>query len=955
MNFFHKQKLNVRLNILISTLFVAMLLVLSFVLLQKENNKLLTDSKRLVDKQVEELSKFYSLLIEANLQKVNEALVVSSQTLNSMGEIVEDNTDFIELQITSQMSSQEKKNIRIPKWYINTKPIYENENILNEIHKIANAEITIFQKIPDGYLRIATTENNSNRAVGTFLPNSSEVVQSVERGLLYHESSFDIDEGYLAAYEPLFLNDEIKGMLYVGVKKIDEVAINNLFATHSIEDYGYPLIIDKNGKILIPPNKQVENIGQKKFFKRFSPVQSVVKQIELSAEEQKFLFNKQDVSLGFTEKIIDKLRYFTNTSFYLHYKYNAKTKDYIVFTRNVEKVLQQSTPFRDTMAGFIFLSILIVSIVIPFLIVNPMVKRFRKMTNVIEELSKGHSVEKITNVDTHESVQIANLINKLIEGMNSYVEFAQEIGSRNFSYPFTPLSENDILGNSLLLMRKNLKAVETDRQRREDADKGQKWVDAGLSKFDEILRFHDSGIEKLAYTIVSNLVKYLNANQGGVFLLTKPQGEKDEQLELIASYAYNKERNLKKTLHAKVGLLGRSVIEKKILHFTEIPDDYIQITSGLGGSNPTHLVIIPLIENQEVLGVIEIASFVEINKVKLQFIEKVSMSIAKTIASAKINAQTAKLLEKSQEQSEELASQEEEMRQNLEELQATQEASMRRETELRGLLNALNASTLVVEFNMEGKILNINENLLNLLGVQQEQVIGKKHEMFLSHEEKQEYERIREQLNAGDTVKKTTHLVYLNLDIWLSETYTPILDDEGIPYKYIDIAVDITENIVYEKKLQKQKNQLEKRDKELEEQFGRIQEYKVELEHKEAEKNRVIEALYESSLIAEYDINGFVTDMSTSFLKLYEISKEQIKGAHHRDFTSMGEKSRAFAVFWQDLRKGNKRTLDELIRLPSGKKFWISQNFTPIFDENGKAYKILNIAIDITSKKVANV
>jgi GAF domain-containing protein len=115
----------------------------------------------------------------------------------------------------------------------------------------------------------------------------------------------------------------------------------------------------------------------------------------------------------------------------------------------------------------------------------------------------------------------------------------------------------------------------------------------------------------------------------------------------------------------------------------------MKITSGLGEDNPRALLIVPLIYNDVIYGLIEIASFDQYPQHVIEFIERIGESIAATISSSKSQIQTAILLEQSQQQAEEMSSQEEEMRQNMEELRATQEQSARREEELSREVNEL--------------------------------------------------------------------------------------------------------------------------------------------------------------------------------------------------------------------------------------------------------------------------
>ena len=120
-----------------------------------------------------------------------------------------------------------------------------------------------------------------------------------------------------------------------------------------------------------------------------------------------------------------------------------------------------------------------------------------------------------------------------------------------------------------------------------------------------------------------------------------------------------------------------------------MPDDFIIITSGLGDSTPNCVFIVPLIVNEEIYGVLEIASLDEFTEDERQFIEKLAESIASAIGSERINEQTRRLLEESQESAAQMRSQEEEMMQNMEELTATQEEMARKEKEYQDTINTL--------------------------------------------------------------------------------------------------------------------------------------------------------------------------------------------------------------------------------------------------------------------------
>jgi PAS domain S-box-containing protein len=228
---------------------------------------------------------------------------------------------------------------------------------------------------------------------------------------------------------------------------------------------------------------------------------------------------------------------------------------------------------------------------------------------------------------------------------------------------------------------------------------------------------------------------------------------------------------------------------------TDLPQDYIEITSGLGGSNPDSLLVVPLKMEDQVYGVIEIASFNKFENYQIEFVEKVAQNIASTIQSVKVSIQTKELLEKSQQQSEEMAAQEEEMRQNMEELQATQEEAARKGAEMGSLINALENSSCIVEYNPEGFITKVNDNYLNLLNLSRAEVIGTHHsdKMDFTNKQKKEYNKFWNDLKKGITKKEKSKFIVNDKELIFVEVYTPVMNDEGKVERILKISNEISE------------------------------------------------------------------------------------------------------------------------------------------------------------------
>jgi len=338
---------------------------------------------------------------------------------------------------------------------------------------------------------------------------------------------------------------------------------------------------------------------------------------------------------------------------------------------------------------FIMGLILVVgAIVIGIFTINSLVRPINHTKNILLSMGKGVLPKDKLTEGNDELGQMAKALNMLIKGLTNIFNFSLEIGKGNFETKFTALSDEDVLGHSLINMRDELKKASDEEKKRKEEDEQRNWAAQGVAMFSDILRKNTDELEELSYNIISNLVKYTKSNQGGIYVIN----DNDRQhlfIEMKASYAFDRRKFITKNIEIGEGLVGRCYQEKEKIYLTEIPNDYIKITSGLGEDNPRALLIVPLIYNDVIYGLVEIASFNEYPAYIVEFIERIGESIAATISSSKAQIQTTLLLEQSQQQAEEMASQEEEMRQNMEELRATQEQSARREEELQREVAAL--------------------------------------------------------------------------------------------------------------------------------------------------------------------------------------------------------------------------------------------------------------------------
>jgi GAF domain-containing protein len=304
-----------------------------------------------------------------------------------------------------------------------------------------------------------------------------------------------------------------------------------------------------------------------------------------------------------------------------------------------------------------------------------MFRKFVLQRLSVLELNTINHVQK-TDESSDEIGTLTLHVNEIIEQLKDASEFVQSIGSGKLDLDYKTLDSQytpgkNKLADSLISMQEKLKEMNVEEQRRN-------WANEGLTKFVDILRSSNDNINTLGDKIISNLVQYTGSNQGGLYILND-EDQNNKYLELVSLFAFNSKKFEKQKIRLGEGILGQTFLEKETTSLTEIPDEYIRITSGLGDANPRALLFVPLKLDQEVYGIVELASFDPYDKHEIQFVEKLAETIASTLGSVKAAQKNRHLIEQFQQQTEEMRAQEEEMRQNMEELQATQEEMGRKE------------------------------------------------------------------------------------------------------------------------------------------------------------------------------------------------------------------------------------------------------------------------------------
>jgi PAS domain S-box-containing protein len=455
------------------------------------------------------------------------------------------------------------------------------------------------------------------------------------------------------------------------------------------------------------------------------------------------------------------------------------------------------------------------------------------------------------------------------------LKFINNLREGNLNNTNLVTDKHDQLSKSLLKLRDYLVKSKKEQEQGRIEEEQRTWVTQGLAQFGEILRKNNDNLEELAYNILSYQVNYLKINQGGFYLLKK-NNKNERVFELTACIAFDRKKFTDKIIQWEEGIIGRCGIEKETIYMTDVPNDYITITSGLGQTNPSAILVVPLKVNDEVYGVIELASFSPFQPFEIDFVERTAESIASTISTVQINIQTSKLLQESQMQAERMAQQEEELRQNLEEMQATQEESDRREVEMKGILEAIDNSAISCEFGIDGSLISVNQLFLQTFKYLPEEIEGQSLKIFFFQEDIEELSQILISLQSGQSFKgRVRRRTKLGEEIFLLTTYTPVIDNHGDIVKILSVENDVTDQVQLEKQMESSKEELgrmlqQARD-EMKEQYKEIEAVKIRNE-------KTLEGALDAIITTNNE--GILEFFNKAAEKLWGYERHEVLGNH---------------------------------------------------------------------------
>jgi len=243
--------------------------------------------------------------------------------------------------------------------------------------------------------------------------------------------------------------------------------------------------------------------------------------------------------------------------------------------------------------------------------------------------------------------------------------------------------------------------------------------------------------------------------------------------------------------------------------------------------------------------------------------------------------------------------------------------------DLKGQVEAINRAQAVIEFQLDGTIVTANENFLKAMGYRLDEIQGKHHSMFAEpdYAASAAYREFWQKLNRGEyQAAQYKRLGKGGKEVWIEASYNPILDAEGKPFKVVKYAIDVT---------------------------AQKMEY--------ADLKGQVEAIKRSQAVIEFKLDGTIVTANENFLKVMGYRLEEVEGKHHSMFAEAAfAQSEAYRQFWQKLGRGEFQAAQYKRIGKGGKEIWIEASYNPILDLNGKPFKVVKYATDLTGRKEEN-
>ena len=382
-------------NYILTTLILLGFIGFGFYINNLVSSHIKTSTDARMHEQISDLVELMRVEQQLNRDKLTVAMNFAKKQFANQGKLVETN-ESIQVTAKNQLT-QATESIVVRRWLQGDRSIHGNFDFVDGVQSMGIETATVFQKIPQGFLRISTNVKNldGTRAVGTFIPMDGAVAQAVNKGETYSGRAWVVNAWYITTYEPIVINGDVKGMLYVGLKESLAKA-KSVFSSKTYFDSGFPYIVSSDGTLMLHPKSEGKNIKDEAIFSLFTKNESIQR-------------------INFSDRGVEKTEYFA---------YFQPTDSYIA----ISIVNSEMNALLAKIRIAIIVSMLILSIFIVVVlrtIVQGVVTSLKKSGMFAENVSNGDLTAEVDIFQHDEIGVLADSLRRMVEKIKSILESIQ--------------------------------------------------------------------------------------------------------------------------------------------------------------------------------------------------------------------------------------------------------------------------------------------------------------------------------------------------------------------------------------------------------------------------------------------------------------------------------------------------------------------------------------------------
>ncbi len=622
-------------SIISAILLLVVFILFVYVVLELQKTKVEENYASSAEFQLKAINNNIATLNQQKKEHIQKAMALTSYTFQE-NSLVKEINETITIDAKNEIT-RESFSIEVKVWMNEGVRLHTNTSAVDNLKLFTGAEIGIFQETKGGYVQISTTILNrrADKAIGVFFPNSHALSKIIDKGERYQGIITLDGVPHFAAARPYFISGNAQGFALAALPVFQLAEIKQIIHNFMITPGATLNLINKNDKLVFSTNELRTEFP-------VNPSKLGLNSFEMNTiRNQKGSFDKSNIFIIQIPSI----------------------EHYLALEIPLKVIYANLNNFRLLMFLATFLAIILLFLGIN-LANSAFIKDIKTLTKQLEDVALGKFVEISAKSSNKEVEKLNNYLGIINEGNKEKSEFINQLKSGNLLVDYKVLSKEDIIGNELLELKQELKKTNIAINTNKEQDEKLKWFNEGKSRISDILREHSSNIIGLGDELIKEIINFLKIPLGGIFIVNEGK-DKKKYLDLLSAYAYDRKKFIEKRILIGDGLIGACAQEQYTMHIKGVPDDYIRIESGLGGKSPEYLLLSPIVADNRILGVVELASFHEFTLPEINYIESISEAIASTITITRLNTQTSIMLEESQEKIEYLEKEKNKLEQEL--------------------------------------------------------------------------------------------------------------------------------------------------------------------------------------------------------------------------------------------------------------------------------------------------